>query len=41
MAEPEKSFTDYLKSYIGLNNEPETDVEEPSELDIFGIPLGS
>ena len=41
MAEPEKSFTDYLKSYVGLNNEPETDVEEPSQLDIFGIPLGS
>jgi len=41
MAEPEKSFTDYLKSYVGLNNKPETDVEEPSQLDIFGIPLGS
>ena len=41
MAEPEKSFTDYLKNYVGLSNEPETDVEEPSQLDIFGIPLGS
>ena len=41
MAEPEKSFTDYLKSYIGLSNESKTDVEEPSQLDIFEIPLGS
>ena len=41
MAEPEKSFTDYLKSYMGLNNEPKTNVEEPNQLDIFGIPLGS
>lgn len=41
MAEPEKSFTDYLKSYIGFDNKPETKIKQTNQLNIFEIPLGS